>query len=80
MVGGKVIGVVRGPENTLLHVEDKGDRLSVRCVERDDEKVRLGDSVWWQAGKVYWTPSRFRRTAEADQWRDVPLAKVGYSH
>lgn len=88
MVGGKVIGTVRGDADTLLNVEDNRasgggkhyDVCAVRCVELEDEKVAVGDSVGWQAGNVYWTPTRFRRTLEAERWQDVPLKKVGYSH
>lgn len=84
VVGGHVVGIVRGEKNTLLHVEDKrhpdgrhSDYCSVRCVEPAGIQVRMGDSVWWQAGKVYWTP---RRQRGLENVRDYPLEKVGYSH
>lgn len=89
MVDGKVVGIVRRLNGeTLLNVEDdhcgKGptDRCAVCCVETPLAVIGIGDSVWWQAGKVYWTPGRNRKDYPAwrERPRDVPLSKVGYSH
>jgi hypothetical protein len=97
MVGGEVIGVARHPDGTtLLHVAavkyrtiggkksrvvDEGESLSVRCRERG-HSVAPGDGVWWQCGKVYWTPAANRgkegRRCHVDF--DIELEKVGYSH
>lgn len=88
MVGGTVIGVARGPEGTLLHVQGIGSdhrhNLSVRVVEnrRSDGRrvfIGTGDSVWWQAGHVMWTPAESPRM-ECGVDFDIQLPKVGYSH
>ena len=83
MVGGKVIGIARGEKNTLLHVQgtggEKRDVVSVRCIEHPVMKIEIGDSVWWQAGKVMWT-SRRRRVPAEERIEDFQLVKVGYSH
>jgi hypothetical protein len=92
MVGGRVIGIARGKDDTLLHVRDnryKTDVCAVRCVERRAEtgqsvEIAVGDEVWWQCGQVMWTP----RSAKVNYdpgvgcgtlW-DIVLPKVGYSH
>ena len=86
MIGGKVIGVVRSKDNTLLHVQGTGgesrDCLSVRCIERRKDNgshvaVGIGDSVWWQGDSVLWTPSV---SARCGVDFDIHLPKVGYSH
>lgn len=93
MVGGKVIGVARGAGGTLLHVQgtkgsEKNDTCSVRCVERrcdngETISVQIGDQVWWQCGRVYWTPAEVRSSGDTRgcgvRW-DIALPKVGYSH
>lgn len=90
MVGGTVIGIARGSDDTLLHVEDRTystDRCSVRCVERRRDNgepvtISLGDQVWWQSGSVMWTPAAMQghdHTGCGVTW-DVQLPKVGYSH
>src|SRR5687767_1828015 len=58
MVGGKVIGIVRGgtmpADESKLNVEDGRDRCVTHC--RDHGLVRIDDIVWWQGGWVLWTP------------------------
>ena len=77
MIGGKVIGIARRKGETLLHVQDGKDTCSVWCVEPGSKmrmhygQIELGDSVWWQCGKVYWTSAHYS---------DVPLLKIAYSH
>ncbi len=82
MVGGTVIGVSRRGGELLLNVKDHhyGDECAVRCEDRradtgDAVRVMPGDQVWWQCGKVYWTPNHADITEG-----DIPLRKVGYSH
>ena len=94
MVGGSVIGIARGSETTLLHVQDSRqggkvkDECSVRCIERrisDGVPIRidLGDSVWWQSGRVMWTPKENRKPEGSGQRCgadfDIQIPKVGYS-
>lgn len=88
MVGGKVIGLSRRPDSTLLNVQDKRDNCCVRVIEKkisngEQVSIKLGDDVWWQCGKVMWTPAGEYRPG-ADQKCgvdfDIHLPKVGYSH
>lgn len=89
MVGGHVIGIVRGKETTLLHVEDRrhgrSDRCGVRCVEKridngEQVKISLGDQVWWQSGEIMWTPTPCGQGDRCGIDFDIRLPKVGYSH
>lgn len=92
MVGGRVIGVARGKDGTLLHVRGSGsegnDTCSVRCVERRCDTgravaVSVGDQVWWQGRCVYWTPAGVESDGDVKgcgvRW-DIAMPKVGYSH
>lgn len=57
MIGGEVIGIVRRDgEPTLLNVEDGDDSCSVRVIEQAKAQIHIRDKVWWQAGKVMWSP------------------------
>lgn len=84
MVGGTVIGVARGAEGvSLLNVKDShyADTCAVRCKDdgKINGKINVGDSVWWQCGKVYWTPKGATgKRCHVDY--DVEMEKVGYSH
>lgn len=88
MVGGVVIGVSRTRHETLLNVRDNnrhGDECAVRCREvRNDTnepvQIAVGDQVWWQCGKVYWTPMPRRPCHPVHKTEDIPLDKIGYSH
>lgn len=94
MVGGVVIGVVARGDEALLTVADArhaNDECAVRCgLRRADDgrpvSVQPGDQVWWQCGKVYWTPTgSLCRYTDADdaftgKVADIPLPKIGYSH
>lgn len=92
MVGGRVIGLARGPETTLVHVEDRkpggsrADRCSVRCVEHRADTgervaIEVGDSIWWQCGYCMWTPAaRVGGGGRSGVDYDIRLPKVGYSH
>ncbi len=86
MVGGKIIGLVRGPENTLVHVENRHDTCSVRVVERRKDngegvRLRIGDSIWWQMDTALWTPAGIKAVGEGCRktW-DIHLLKVVYAH
>jgi hypothetical protein len=94
MVGGTVIGLARGPESTLVHVQDTGDYKHDRCSVRVTEKrkdtgesvqIGLGDSVWWQSGEVMWTPLAVKEAGidwgvDCGKAWDIALPKIGYSH
>jgi hypothetical protein len=81
MVGGKVIGASLRNGKYLLNVQDTGKGYSGTCAVRCEAKrmdngqpvaVMIGDSVWWQSGKVYWSPG--------NSCQDIPLKKIGDSH
>jgi hypothetical protein len=92
MVGGVVIGLARGPEDTLLHVRGRGgeshDTTCIRVVERRRDNGRpvvvgIGDEVWWQGGDAMWTPKVMKLAAAGHRgcgnfW-DIHLPRVGYS-
>lgn len=76
MIGGIVVGVARGAENTLVNVEDTtygSQTLAIRVIEKESEKIGIGDSIWWHSRKAYWTPKR-------SKIHDIPLQRIGYSH
>jgi hypothetical protein len=95
MVGGIVIGLARGPEDTLVHCQDTGrgysnDRLSIRVIERrrdngEPVEIGVGDSIWWQGRDAMWTPKAVKDAGIdpgvgcAKDW-DIALPRIGYSH
>lgn len=69
------------------------DTCSVRCRGKSRTEMEIGDQVWWQCGKVYWTPKEVASVFIGDKHHssnpggkrqgidfDVELEKVGYSH
>ncbi len=88
MVGGTVVGVTHRDDGTaLLTVEKRISRSTVdQCCVRVDERridngnkvyIEINDSVWWQAGKVMWTPITL---SEDPAYHDIQLRKLGHSH
>lgn len=84
MVGGRVVGIARARgEPTQFTVREVrthlpghplgSQRCCIRAREREDP-VRIGDSIWWQGRRAYWTPQPF------DGRADVVLERVGYSY
>lgn len=71
-VGGTIIDIVQVSSNKWwINTFDKHDLCAVYC-DPQGLPLEVGDSLWWQAGKCYWTPrSRARR--------DVAIPKIGYS-
>lgn len=60
------------PDTCCVYVDESG-------FKEDDRVIQLGDSLWWQSGKCYWTPKGNRgKLCHVDF--DIPLPKVGYSH
>lgn len=82
MVGGKVIEVadIKSRPNVIwVNCADmpRGRRKPDTCsvlVERspDADKIEIGDSIWWQGGRIYWTPQDKSRV-------EVVLRKIGGS-
>lgn len=89
MVGGKIVGLARGRDSTLVHVLDSHskDECSIRIKEyRVDNGERVvvsvGDSIWWQGDSAMWTPSSCDKTVVDDcgvVW-DIHLPRIGCSH
>ena len=53
--------------------EQNGATCAVH-VERNalSERISIGDQVWWQSGRVFWTDSE-------EVFVDCPFKKIGYS-
>lgn len=81
MVGGFIIGLVVRGDQALVNVRgtgcEKNDVIAIRC-EHLGHKLGLGDAIWWQGDKCYWTPVAATQGRAKD--RDIELPKVGYSH
>ncbi len=78
MVGGKVIGVSIKDGESLLNVQDKhGQTCAVRAAT---DKIKVGDEVWWQCGKVMWTPQGTTIHGKCGKDFDIQVPKIGYSH
>lgn len=88
MVGGRVIGIARNREDTLVHVREvqSTSECSIRVIERRQDNqepvtIRLDDQIWWQSQSAYWTPEH----ADLDVGKcgltwDIALPRIGYSH
>jgi hypothetical protein len=83
MIGGKIIQIARHGDRIELWCVDPHDasgvsktgihdECRVSVYTEDYDAPAVGDDVWWQAGKVYWTPANRR-------FVDKPLIKAGYS-
>jgi hypothetical protein len=82
MIGGVVIEAVTRDDRVRLRVAERlydedGSRAGIgdECgvfISPEGTIPSVGDDVWWQSGKVYWTPADRR-------FVDFPLKKVGYS-
>jgi hypothetical protein len=74
-VGGKIVaGLVVSMERVWVNTYDGSAFCEVFC-DPQGEALRIGDSLWWQSGKCYWTP----KSDPYDTRVDVPLRKLGYS-
>lgn len=79
-VGGTVVDIVEvSPEKWWIDTIDKSDLMhggrtcAVYC-NPQGERIQVGDALWWQAGKCYWTP-----LINPDGRSDVALPKIGGS-
>ena len=69
---------------------DECPRPNTCCVYTDARKIEtgetvsinIGDSLWWQCGRCYWTPKENRSRAGNRRGidYDIQLTKIGYSH
>lgn len=88
MVGGVVVGVAINKEEKTAHVScvercyPNDEPTSVRIRGKFYDVVRPGDSLWWQCGKVYWTPqeNRGKKNLRCHVDYDIEMEKLGYSH
>ena len=73
-VGGMVTEVIVESERVWIDTNDKGDRCAI-FVHKDSnsEQVKVGDIVWWQGGKAFWT------TADRKTVVERTLRKRGFS-
>ena len=90
MVGGIVIEVVEQAERVFIDCRDTKYRDTCSIfVERDknSERVEIGDMVWWQGHKAFWTPQANRLSEEESDKRgnkhgihyEIVLKRIGYS-
>lgn len=84
MIGGTVI------ENKITTLRDNGEAVRrLWCVNRHsgdecavyadvDEaaEIQPGDAIWWQGGKIYWTPIAPDGSVICE---DLELRKIGFS-
>lgn len=99
MVGGKVIEILDCGDRLWVNCRDthcyrrygcqgadcKHDECAV-YVERNDLSINMsvGDTIWWQGGKVMWTPASFAREFAGKMQRggvhyDIQLKKLSCS-
>ena len=66
------------PEKVWVNTQDGKaykDECAVYCNPLGN-KIKVGDSLWWQSGICYWTPYR---SGKAVLPSDRKLIKIGYS-
>jgi len=91
MVGGEVTEAFIHPESQgkiYVNTKDKNAECAI-YVERNilSEKIKPGDSLWWQGRKAYWTPKKNRLFAEESEKLghkcsidyDIPIPRIGFS-
>lgn len=90
MIGGDVINTVWCGRRIWILCKERNSTSECAIYVRNTSAARVvsvGDIVWWQAGKAYWTPKEFRLSAEegmklghkAGRHYDIVLEKLGYS-
>lgn len=94
MVGGEVVEVASHPERLdvlFVNVVEKPYSNVRTCgvfVERNQvsERIRVGDSLWWQCGICYWTPkeNKEKYAGRTDEMLggtdyDIKIPKKSYS-
>lgn len=71
---------------------DECPRPDTCCVYTDEKRIdngeavriAIGDSLWWQGGRCYWTPKANRKLPDDESkcggTYDIAIKKIGYSH
>lgn len=85
MVGGIVIEASESklrPELIFVDCRESGSTCGI-YVEKNAAslQIEIGDFVWWQGRKAYWTP-RLPGNEERGPnciGRDIPIPRIGYS-
>lgn len=77
-VGGVVVEVVPDGNRYWVNTDDHGDECAI-FVEKNanSDKIKPGDSVWWQGRDAMWTTKAVREGAEGDS--DIKIPRIGYS-
>lgn len=56
-VGGKVIQIFKHVDKIWINImEQLGSEPCSVLAKGIDYDIQLGDKIWWQGGKIYWTP------------------------
>lgn len=92
MVGGIVIEVVDTKDgSTFIDCRDRTyHRDTCAIYVKTDEKsrrVQIGDALWWQGSKAFWTPAHNRLSEKESKRRghkcgvdyEIVLHRIGYS-
>lgn len=81
---GKVIGIARGRDSTVLHLaQPQGPNVDVRVKETRKRGtgpvlIGMGDWLWWEGGDAFWTPKRaLGMSGDRGLDYDIPLPRVG---
>jgi hypothetical protein len=77
MVGGVIVEAVRLPDGAIwVNCAEHPRRQECAIIlEPTNERIRCGDSLWWQGRYAMWTP----KSDPLDSRSDVHLRRRGYS-
>jgi hypothetical protein len=82
MIGGIVTETKQLPDRIWLDCEEQNSTSKCAIyVERNEnsERIKAGDSVWWQGGYALWTPYGVNRPARAGKDYDIRIPRIGFS-
>lgn len=85
MVGGTVLEVVRGADKTWVNTVESHERRSGQCAiyvvnGELTNKIKPGDSLWWQAGYARWTPFEYKQgSGKSGADYDIAIKRIGFS-
>lgn len=77
-VGGVVTEIVPDGSRYWINTNDHGDECAI-FVEKNvnSDKIKIGDSVWWQGRDAMWTTKEVREGAKGES--DIKIPRIGYS-
>jgi len=86
-VGGRVELIADQNSYLRITVIDEKDMVSVKVKkEEGTQYLKLGDDLWWQAGKVLWTPAKsnlkgvaYIKKVSPKKTYDFEFTKIAYS-